>query len=76
MLAVYSVKTNTDQDNPQEVATMDDGKKQLLKDIFWEMNQISSRTESKTETAFCRRLDYISERYCAGLKTKSLKIQT
>ena len=42
--------TNTDQDNPQEVATMDDGKKQLLKDIFWEMNQISSRTESKTET--------------------------
>ena len=22
------------------------------------------------------RLDYISERYCAGLKTKSLKIQT
>ena len=50
MLAVYSVKTNTDQDNPQEVATMDDGKKQLLKDIFWEMNQISSRTESKTET--------------------------
>ncbi len=29
---------------------MDDGKKQLLKDIFWEMNQISSRTESKTET--------------------------
>lgn len=50
VLAVYSVKTNTDQDNPQEVATMDDGKKQLLKDIFWEMNQISSRTDSKTET--------------------------
>ena len=50
VLAVYSVKTNTDQDNPHEVATMDDGKKQLLKDIFWEMNQISSRTESKTET--------------------------
>lgn len=50
VLAVYSVKTNTDQDTPQEVATMDDGKKQLLKDIFWEMNQISSRTESKTET--------------------------
>ncbi len=50
VLAVYSVKTNTDQDNPQEVATMDEGKKQLLKDIFWEMNQISSRTESKTET--------------------------
>ena len=50
VLAVYSVKTTTDPDNPQEVATMDDTKKQLLKDIFWEMNEISSRTESKTET--------------------------
>ena len=50
MLAVYSVKTTTDPDNPQEVATMDDNKKQLLTDIFWEMNEISSRTESKTET--------------------------
>ncbi len=29
---------------------MDEGKKQLLADIFWEMNKISSRTESKTET--------------------------
>lgn len=50
VLAVYSVKTTTDPGNPQEVATMDDSKKQLLKDIFWEMNEISSRTESKTET--------------------------
>ena len=50
VLAVYSVKTTTDPDKPQEVATMDDNKKQLLTDIFWEMNKISSRTESKTET--------------------------
>lgn len=49
VLAVYSVKTTTDPDNPQEVATIDDNKKQLLTDIFWEMNEISSRTESKTE---------------------------
>ena len=27
VLAVYAVKTTTDPDNPQEVATMDDGKK-------------------------------------------------
>ena len=38
VLAVYAVKTNTDKDNPQEVATMDESKKQLLSDIFWEMN--------------------------------------
>lgn len=50
VLAVYAVKTNTDEDNPQEVATMDDSKKQILTDIFWKMNAISSRTESKTET--------------------------
>ena len=50
VLAVYSVKTTTDPDNPQEVATMDEGKKQLLSGIFWEMNEIGSRTESKTET--------------------------
>ena len=50
VLAVYAVKTTTDPDNPQEVATMDDSKKAILTDIFWEMNQISSRTETKTET--------------------------
>jgi hypothetical protein len=50
VLAVYAVKTTTDPDNPQDVASMDDGKKALLKDIFWAMNEISSRTETKTET--------------------------
>lgn len=50
VLAVYSVKVNTDPDNPQEVATMDEGKKNILKSIFWEMNSISSQTETKTET--------------------------
>lgn len=29
---------------------MDDSKKQLLSDIFWEMNSISSRTETSTST--------------------------
>ena len=50
VLAVYSVKVNTDPDNPMEVATVDETKKQLLSDIFWKMNDISSRTESKTHT--------------------------
>ena len=34
VLAIYAVKTTTDPDNPQEVATMDDSKKELLKEIF------------------------------------------
>ncbi len=50
VLAVYSIKTVTDPENPQEVATMDNSKKEMLKSIFWEMNELSSRTESKTET--------------------------
>lgn len=49
VLAVYAVKTTTDPDDPQEVATVDDAKKAILNDIFWQMNEISSRTESKTE---------------------------
>lgn len=43
VLAVYAVKTTTDPDNGQEVASMDDSKKALLKDIFWQMNEISSK---------------------------------
>ena len=50
VLAVYAVKTTTDPDAAQEVATMDDSKKQLLKDIFWQMNEISSNTSTQTET--------------------------
>lgn len=49
VLAVYAVKTTTDPDDPQEVATVDDSKKAILKDIFWRMNELSSRTENKTE---------------------------
>lgn len=49
VLAVYAVKTTTDPDDPQEVATVDDAKKAILNDIFWQMNEISSCTESKTE---------------------------
>ena len=50
VLAVYAVKTNNDPENPQEVASIDDNKISILEDIFWEMNDISSRTETKTVT--------------------------
>lgn len=48
VLSVYAVRTTTDPDNPQEVVSMDDNKKQLLRDIFWEMNTISYHTETAT----------------------------
>ena len=50
VLSVYAVKTTTDPDNPQEVATVTEEKKQLLSNIFWAMNDISYRTKTDTET--------------------------
>lgn len=49
VLSIYAVKTSTDAENSQEVATIDTEKKEILRTIFWEMNIISFRTEKKTE---------------------------
>lgn len=50
VLAVYAVKVNTDPENAQDVATMDDKKKELLRSVFWDMNTITHRTETKEVT--------------------------
>lgn len=50
VLSIYAVKTTSDPDNAMEVATVTEEKKQLLKDIFWEMNDISYRTETEIDT--------------------------
>lgn len=49
VLSVYAIKVTTDSENAMDVATMDSQKMQLLSDIFWEMNDISYRTEIHTE---------------------------
>lgn len=49
VLSVYAVKTAGDPNNPQEVATIDESKRQILKEIFWAMNEISFSTATKTE---------------------------
>jgi hypothetical protein len=46
VLAVYSVKTTTDPDNPMEVATVNGEKAALLRSVFWEMNSISHSLDS------------------------------
>ena len=46
ILAVYAVKTASDPANGQEVVTMTDEKKALLEQVFWDMNQISSFTDT------------------------------
>ena len=57
VLAIYAVKVNTDPNNPQDVASMDDAKKAMLKEIFWEMNQINSRVETTEETVLIESVD-------------------
>lgn len=46
ILAVYAVKTTSDPVNGQEVVTINDEKKELLKQVFWDMNEISSFTST------------------------------
>ena len=46
VLAVYAVKTTSDPTNGQEVVTMDDTKKELLKQVFWNMNELFSFTST------------------------------
>lgn len=50
VLSIYSVKVTTDPDNPMEIATVDDNKKSILSNIFWDMNSIDSKSEMRTET--------------------------
>lgn len=50
VLSVYAVQMTTDPDNPQEVATVTDEKKEILKEIFWEMNQIDYDSSTRTVT--------------------------
>lgn len=50
VLAVYAAKVNYDADNPQDVITLDENKVNILSSIFWDMNTISSKNETKTVT--------------------------
>lgn len=48
ILAIYAVKTTNDADDPMEVASVTDAKKGKPRDVFWDMTEINSRTESVT----------------------------
>ena len=50
VLSIYAVKTTTDENNPMEIATVDENKKAILSSIFWDMNNISKSVETRTET--------------------------
>ena len=41
VLAIYAVRTTTDDTSPEEVATLTEEKLDILRQIFWDMNAIS-----------------------------------
>lgn len=46
VLAVYAVRTTTDNASPDEVATLTEEKMEILREIFWDMNEISYHLEA------------------------------
>lgn len=50
ILSIYAVKTTTDQNNPMEIATIDENKKSIISEIFWDMNNIDYETQTRTKT--------------------------
>ena len=46
VLAVYAVRTTTDNALPDEVATLTEEKMEILREIFWDMNAISYHLET------------------------------
>ena len=45
VLAVYAVRTTTDNASPDEVATLTEEKMEILREIFWDMNTITYWTK-------------------------------
>lgn len=50
ILLIYSIKQSNGK-NEQEVITIDNNKKQIVKNIFWDMNEITSEVKMETYKA-------------------------
>ena len=50
VLAVYSVRTTTDAGDPADALTLDSRRQQMLREVYWSMNAIDSRTEDREVT--------------------------
>ncbi len=61
VLSVFAVKVaGVEDDTVQDVVVIDDAKKQKLKDVFWDMNTITSRTETVTSGETSETVLYIT----------------
>ncbi len=56
ILAIYSVKITTDTDGA-EVVTIDEEKKELIRQIFWDMTELEYHTETYMETVLVDNID-------------------
>lgn len=57
VLAVYSVSITTDTVNASEAFTMDESKRAILENLFWQIYSISSHTESVEELVITQTID-------------------
>ena len=46
VIATFAAKTASDKDEAQDVVVIDEERKQLLQEVFWDMNELSSHTET------------------------------
>ena len=57
ILAIYAVKVSADPDNAQDVAVVTTEKKAVLRDIFWDMNEITHSESEETVTTIIDTVD-------------------
>ena len=50
VIAIYAVKLNLSDDAPQEIVTFDEKKAEYLKEIFFDMNELTTKTEIQSYT--------------------------
>ncbi|MDR1357761.1 MAG: CHAP domain-containing protein [Coriobacteriales bacterium] len=50
VLAVYSVRTTTNTDDPLDAITLDERRQGLLREVYWDMNAIDCRVEDREYT--------------------------
>ena len=61
MLAVFATKVaGVEDDTVEDVVVITEEKKQKLKDVFWDMHEITSRTETVTNGETSEKVVYIT----------------
>lgn len=68
MIAVYAVKLNLDTENPTEIATFDEEKADVLRQVFWDMNRIQIHTDMEGEMVHL----YVKTKYVRAVEISEI----